>query len=265
MNSDVKCLRGENLEPSKPEAPDPGVFLVKGDSVSIPSFSISIDEEGKINAEPVMLHTGIDMTPYWLNIAYQHLKATEIIHKKLMLAKEEKNDSLIGEFLKKESSSGMQAIMASGIAIDAYYASVKEHVKIPKSTAEAWKKNSTARYKQISEVIRMGFGLSASSSKSLREILKQNLTFRDKAVHPSAGTAKPFLHVELNKVTDWRYATFRLDNAKVIYGLTLSVIFQTVSKPSDKTPKSLRNYSDSLVVKLKPSLRKWERKYGKLC
>ncbi len=164
------------MGPSKSEKPNPGVFLIKGDKVSVPNLSISIDGEGNLSASPVEIHTGIDMSPYWLNIAYQHVKAAEKAHKGLMLVKTAKNDSLIGEYLKKESSTGMQAVMASGIAIDAYYASIKEHIKIPKRTLDAWRANGTARYKQIAEVMRIGFHLSNESSKHLRNVLKQNLT-----------------------------------------------------------------------------------------
>lgn len=248
----------------KTEAPDPGVFLVKGDRVSISNFSISIDEQGNLGGTPVELHTGIDMSPYWLNIAYQHVKAAEKAHNGLMLAKSEKNDNLIGEYLKKESSEGMQAIVASGIAIDAYYASIKEYVEIPNSTLDAWRVNGTARYKQIAEVFRVGFHLSDKSSRNVRDILKQNLDLRDKAVHPCTGTTYPLHHVELNKVTDWRYATFRFYNTKIIYMLTLSIIFKTASQLSSKTSKELIDHCNSLVIKLKPILRKCERKYGKL-
>jgi len=83
--------------------PDSGVFLVKGDVLSVQSFSISVNEKGKIEASPVVLHLGIDMTEYWLEIAYKHLLNTESAHKKLMLAKEEKNDEKISLYLKKES------------------------------------------------------------------------------------------------------------------------------------------------------------------
>lgn len=118
--------------------PDPGVFLVKGDTVSVMPFSISVNEQGEIENSPVVLHLGIDMTGYWLDIAYEHLLDTESAHKKLMIAKGERNDEKIARYLKKESISGMQSIMASCIAIDAYYASIKEHVDIPQSTLDSW-------------------------------------------------------------------------------------------------------------------------------
>jgi hypothetical protein len=244
--------------------PDSGVFLVKGDTVSVQTFSISVTEQGEVKADPVILHVGIDMTGYWLDIAYKHLIDTESAHKKLMLAKEDKNDEKIAFYLKKESISGMQSIMASGIALDAYYASIKDHVKVQQSTIDSWRNKGTARYKQIAEVLRMGFRLKNPSSNSLRDILKQNFKIRDKAVHPSPGTAAPLLHVELNKVTDWRYATFRFYNAKAIYGLSLSVIFKTTSSTDSKVADSLKVFCGTLLPRIKPMQRKWKRRYGEL-
>lgn len=247
---------------SSNKKPDPGIFLVKGDKVSVPNLSISIDEQGNLHVAPVGLYVGIDMSPYWLNIAFEHLKATEKAHKKLMLANAARDDSSIGDYLKKESASGMQAIMASGIAIDAFYASVKEYVDIPQSTVEAWQANGTARYKQISETMRVGFHLSNSEAKNLRDALKQNLSLRDKAVHPQAGTTNPQHHVELNKVTDWRYATFRFYNAKIIYDLTFGIISRMVIRLSPKVSAELAAHCKDLALSLKPISKKWQRKYG---
>jgi hypothetical protein len=244
--------------------PDPGVFLVKGDVVSVQPFSISVNEQGEVESSPLILHVGIDMTGYWLEIAYKHLLVTESAHKKLMLAKDEKNDEKISYYLKKESIAGMQSIMAAGIALDAYYASIKEHVEIPKSTLVSWRENNTARYKQISEVLRVGFRLKNPTSKSLRDVLKQNFKFRDKAVHPSPGTSAPSLHVELNKVTDWRYTNFRFYNAKAIYGLSLSIVFKTTSTEDPKIAKTLTEFCKSLLPRIKPLQRKWKKRFGDL-
>lgn len=244
--------------------PDPGVFLVKGDKTTVPDLSFIIDKDGKLTLSPVILETEIDMSPYWLDIAYSHLKATENAHKSLMKAKRNKDDQLISRYLIKESSEGMQAIVSSGIAIDAYYASIKKYVSIPKETFDAWKKKKTARYKQIAEVMRVGFALEDAAFKEVRLILKQNLNLRDQAVHPTSRSATPMLHVELNKFVDWRYANFRYYYAKNIYKLTLIIIYRTASKNSSQIPEGLRKHSKALIVKLKPIVRKWVRKYGEL-
>jgi len=244
--------------------PDPGIFVTKGMKVGIPSFSISIGDDGELVSDPVTLHTGLDMSPYWLEIAYQHLMATESAHVDLMAAKAAKDDEQIAAALQKEFVSGMQAIMASGVAIDAYYASVKDHIELPEDLVKAWKENGTARYKQIAEVFKRAFSLTQENARNLRDILKQNLKFRDKAVHPEYGTTAPLLHVELNKVSDYRYAVFRFYNAKAIVGLTLSIIYQTASKPFAEKHDRLRSYCEELIVNIDPILNVWVEKYGKL-
>jgi hypothetical protein len=243
---------------------DPGIFLTKGMKVSIPSFSISVSDDGKVSSDPVTLHTGLDMCPYWIGIAYEHLIDTELAHNELMAAKDGKEDAGIGTSLQKEFVSGMQTIMAAGVAIDAYYGSVKRHIEIPKDLTKTWREKGTGRHKQIAEVLRRAFPMSTESGKKLRDILKQNLTFRDRAVHPEYGTTAPQLHVELNKVTDWRYATFRFSNAKTIAGLTLSIIYQTASNPHKKKYPGLKKYCEELIVDLAPLLKKWTDRYGEL-
>ncbi len=251
-------------ESSKKVEPDPGIFVTKGMKISIPSFSISIGDNGELVSDPITLFMGLDMSPYWLEIAYQHLLATEAAHVDLMAAKEARDDEQIAAALQKEFVSGMQAIMASGVAIDAYYASVKDHIELPEDLMKAWRENGTARYKQIAEVLKRAFPMSQESAKHLRDILEQNLKFRDKAVHPKYGTTAPLLHIELNKVSDWRYAVFRFYNAKAIVGLTLSIIYQTASKPFTDKHDRLRSYCEELIVNIDPILNVWVQRYGKL-
>lgn len=240
------------------------LFLVKGDIVGVEKSLISVDENGNFKADPIVLTSGVDMTTYWLNIAFQHLRATERAHKKLMTAKRDQNDSEIGKCLKRESASGMQTIVASGIAIDAYYASVKDCIRIPSEQFNAWREKNTARYKQIAEVLRLSAPMTNDSFQNLRAELKRIVSWRDRAVHPTSDTTAPSVHVELNKVTDWRYATFRYHNAKAIYGLTLSIVYKTASAPHDKEIVKLQRFRDQLLPKLEPWVKKWKRKYGEL-
>jgi len=72
--------------------------------------------------------------------------------------------------------------------------------------------------------------LKTEATKKLKTVLKQNFHYRDLAVYPLGGTTLPSLHPELNKVTDWRFVTFRFYNAKAIVGLSLSLVVQTVNK-----------------------------------
>ena len=243
--------------------PDPGVFLTKGMQINIPEFSIRISPDGNIDATPLILHTTIDLCPYWLEIAYDHLRCTEDASEQLLNAKKEQNDERIADALKAEFTEGMQTIMASAVAMDAFYANVKERIAIPDDLIQTWRKNGTARYKQIAEVLRRAFLMSEDSAKQIRVILKHNFGFRDKAVHPPTGTTAPTLHSELNKVTDWRYVTFRYYNAKAIAGLTLSIITQTAMHPKNKH-EGLKTYCETLSQQLAPLISRWEARYGKL-
>ena len=56
--------------------PDPGLFITKGMKVSVPNFSLSINEKGEITSNEKTIHTGLVMCPYWIEIAFAHLKKT---------------------------------------------------------------------------------------------------------------------------------------------------------------------------------------------
>ncbi len=249
---------------NKKTTPDPGIFVTKGMKISIPPFSITLGKDGKSSSTGITLNTGIDMCPYWLKIAYGHLLNTEAANIELMLAKAEHSDEKISQALQNEFTSGMQAIMAASIAIDSYYASVKDHIKIQNNLIQQWRTNRTARYKQIVEVLRRGYSLKKGPTKVLRDIIKEIYIYRDKAVHPEYGTAIPKLHIELNKVTDWRFVTFRFYNAKAIVGQSFSIIYQTSSITLDDSQKELKKYYDELIIELQPIMEKWVEKYGKL-
>lgn len=250
--------------PQSASTPDQGVFITKGMQISIPSFSIGFNEDGTIEAGSVSFHTGINLCPYWLEIAYEHLLCAENASDDLLNAKEAQDDEQIADTLRAEFIAGMQTIMASAIAMDAYYATVKEYFEIPEELTRTWRKNRTARYKQIAEVLRRAFPMTEKSAKQLRDILKQNTDFRDKAIHPPSGTTAPALHPELNKVTDWRYVTFRYYNAKAIAGLTLSIVAQTASRPHKDKFEALRKYCETLMSSIEPLMKRWEARYGKL-
>jgi len=251
-------------EQAEETKPDPGIFITKGMKISIPSLSFSIAEDGGIVSDPITLLTGLDMSPYWIEIAYQHLIGTETAHNELMEAKNANDAEKIAQALQKEFISGMQAIVSSGIAIDAYYASIKDNIELPEDLQKSWSKNGTARYKHIAEVFKRAFPINQESANYIRDILKQNLKFRDIAVHPNYGTTAPCLHPELNKISDWRFAFFRFYNAKIIVGLTLSIIYQTANKPFDDKYQELKKYCEELIVSLDPILNVWIEKYGKL-
>jgi len=250
------------------DQPSRGVFITEGMRITIPAgaLTVGIGPDGEPNAELKTLHVGLDLCPYWLEIALGHLEATEEASKIVEQAHEAEDDTRKGEALKLEFTSGMQAIMAGAIAMDAYYASVKEHADIPDidELSRTWRQNGTARYKQIAELLKRAFPMSRDSFQMIRQILKQNFDFRDKAVHPPSGTQAPVRHPELGIVTEWRFVTFRHYNAKAIVGLTLSIIAQTASNPHDDKFDELREYCEGLMKRVEPLVERWEDRYEEL-
>ena len=52
----------------------PGIYITRGMTVSIPSFSIRIGEDGQLESDPVTLHVRFDVCPTWIQIAKRHLE-----------------------------------------------------------------------------------------------------------------------------------------------------------------------------------------------
>ncbi len=244
--------------------PEPELFITKGMKVSIPNPSLSINKSGEITAMEITIHTGLDMCPYWIEIAYTQLRKTEDIHKQLILAKNDNNESLMGELLQKEFTSGMQAIMAGCIAIDSYYASIKDFAEIPADEVRKWRKNRTARYKQIADTLKRMFSIPPDVFLSIRKFLKQSFGLRDMAVHPKNSTELTVLYPEISKNTDWRYSAFRYANAKAVVGYSLSIIYQTARQEKGNKKHLSKTYCKNLVKSLEPTLSKWVEEYGEL-
>lgn len=241
-------------------SPESGVFVTKDMLITIPPFTIWINDDGSIANAPVTLHTELDLCTCWLSIALFHLAESEKAHALLMEGKRTEDAEKIAVALREDFMAGMQTIMASVLSIDAYYASIKQHVVVPEKTRLAWRDNRTARYRQITEVFCMAFKISGEPAKNLRENLKQLFLYRDKAVHPVAGTNPPALHTELNKITDWRYSTFRNYNAKDVVKTVLSIVDQASNKGNAKNIE-LNNYCKIVIARIEPILNQWKNLY----
>jgi hypothetical protein len=251
-------------KPSTSQPPDPGVFVTKGMSIDLSEHSITMYPDGRIEASPIRISTELNLCPYWLEIAFQHLLAADSANDRLMAAKLDKAPEAIADALQEEFVAGMQTIMASAIALDAYYACIKERANVPAELTASWRTNGTARYKQIAEVLRRAFPMPEEAGKTLREALREITRFRDKAVHPPAGTTAPVLHPELDKVTDWRFVWFRFYNAKAATGLALSIVSQTAGLCPTDAPEALGKYCATVLERIQPLISRWEERFGKL-
>ena len=243
-----------------------GPFVVKGMRLRIKDFPISMGDDGQLTLGPLTLYTSLDMSSYWLKIAYNHLLAAEQAHEALLNAKQRDHSEDIGGALEQEFFSGMQAMMACGIAIDAFYASVKEYAAIPPETTRAWHDNGTARYKQVSEVFRLAFRLDNVNAQELRKVIKRIYYFRDRAVHPSSKASALALHPQLNKMTNWWYAAFCFQNAKMAVSFALQIVCRLAGSPreEDYISLDLMNYCKTSFTRVVPLLDMWGKQYGPL-
>ena len=123
----------------------------------------------------------------------------------------------------------MQAITAAAIALDALYATLQPHVKLPPGLIKRWRTRRTARYSQVAEILRRAFLLEPTGGTALRQNLKEIYRFRDLAVHPSGKIEAPILHPELNVGVEWRFVYFRASNAELAVNKATEMIRELTS------------------------------------
>ena len=203
----------------------PGIFMSRGMTVGIPEggLTISIDDEGKPQMD-CRLHVHFDVSPTWLEIGLAQLQAARDRAAARNSAWQSTDEDSKARALEKEFESSMQVCMASAIAVDAFYATIKECVSIPEATVQTWREKRTPRYAQISEVLKQAFGLKPEGAKVLRQNLKEIFRLRDLAVHPKGKLDEPILHPDLGVGVEWRFAFFRYENARLVFAEALRVI-----------------------------------------
>lgn len=224
---------------------------------------ISIDRNGNVQVPPPELSMSIDLFAYWLEIAMMHLVEAEESHRKLLVVWDAGDDREGGQLLEREFSTSLQCITASGIAVDAFYAMVRNHVQIPQKDIEAWRTNRTSRPKQIAEVLRRGFLVGPKSFSTMRKNLIELFKWRDWSVHPPAGFNKPVRYDELRVGTEWRFVAFKFENAKNAFAIALSLIAQLLARQKFDH-HSLRKHCQEALPLVMPLVDQWESKYGRL-
>ena len=218
-------------------------------SVSIPSFSLRIRDDGEIEGDPITLHVRFDVCPSWIQIAKRHLDAAQAAKVSRGIAWQGTDESAKAQALEVEFEASMQAIMAAAIAWDAAYAVLREHVTIPPSTLEKWRKGRTARYTQVAEVVRRAFTLKPKGASMLRNNLKELYRYRDRAVHPSGKIEAPLLHPELNLGMEWRFVYFRATNAELAVMAAAAMLWGLAHNGKSKDPK-ISEYQKTLAFRL---------------
>lgn len=191
-----------------------GVLITRGITPAIPAggLTVSIDADGRQTLS-CTLHVNFDVVPTWISLALHHLKIAEEARSNRNQAQAENINIDLGATLEREFEASMQAIMASAIAIDSFYAVLKNHTKLPAELTAKWREKRTARHAQVAEVIKRAFVLKPKGVRLLKQNIKELYKIRDQAVHPTSKFAAPVLHPELNVGVEWRFIYFCATNA----------------------------------------------------
>jgi len=196
-------------------------------------------------------HVQFDACPTWLELAVRHLSDAQVARDARIETWKHADDRSKTGALEWEFESSIQATMASGIAVDAFYAMVQTRVDPPESLLDEWRDNETPRYIQISEVFGEAFSLETKNVISLSQTLAEIFRFRDLAIDPSGKMDARILHPELGVGVEWRFAYFRYENALLIVKATVRVIAELVASGHPKDA-DLQKYIDALRSRLEP-------------
>jgi hypothetical protein len=209
-----------------------GIFVSRGMTISIPPGGLTL---GPGAAGSVTVHVRFDVCPTWTELALRHLQNAKEKRAAREIAWAGTNADEKAAALEREFEASMQAIMAAAIALDAFYSMVKGHVALPQSLTEKWRKGRTARYSQVTEVLRRAFHLKPKVATGLRKNLKQIYKLRDLAVHPSGKLEAPLLHPELYVGIEWRFVYFRAHDAELVVNAATWILWDLAhgGKPTD--------------------------------
>jgi hypothetical protein len=201
-----------------------GVLIFKGMRVAVLAgdLTIGISDSGEFDSQ-CTLSTAYNVIPIWMKIAHDSLKQSKVASEEI-LEKWNKNADFQKHLLMSELAPSMQVIVACGIALDALYDTLRPYAKITSEEIEVWKKNKTARYKQIIEIIRRTYKLKPDILEKFKEAIGDTIQMRDKAVHPSLELQNVYGRSDIDVSVDWKFAVYRHDNAKRIFMNTINAI-----------------------------------------
>ena len=217
--------------------------------ITIPQFFLHIRDDGEIVGEPLTLQIRFDVCPTWIQLAKRHLETAIEARTKRQFVWSGTDVVAKEQALEAEFESSMQAIMAAAIAWDAFYSILRQNVKIPQSLIERWRSGRTARYSQVTEIVRRAFSLNPKKTSTLRANLKEIYRFRDLAVHPSGQIEAALLHPELNIGVEWRFVYFQATNAELAVSGAAAMLWVLAHDGKAKDTKIIE-YQKTLCARL---------------
>jgi hypothetical protein len=226
-----------------------GVFISRGMTIAVPpgAFSLTVGADAKAQGN-IVLHVRFDVCPTWVELALQHLDDAKAKQALRMSAWAGKDEDQKAAALEREFEASMQAVMAAATAVDAFYALIQTHVTLPRDIITKWRTKRTARYSQVTEVLRRGFRLKPKGVAALRQNLKEIYRLRDLAVHPSGKIQAAIPHPELGVGVEWRFAYFRAHNADLVVKAATWILWDLANRGKPEN-EDIRKYTDALRLR----------------
>lgn len=248
----------ESLEPQA-RGRSKGILITDGADFTIHGLQIRFDQEG-VHASHAGTSLRLDVCRHWLRIAVAHVADAAAANRDLLEADSSGGDANLGLILEREFRSSMQATVSATIALDAFYAAVKDRIVVPQDQISGWRKNRTARWKQIAEVFRLAFGLSNRAVVEVGKPLKEAFKYRDWAVHPPAARQGPVLRDDIHVGVEWRLVAFRYKKAATIVQMALALVNKMLKKEHPE-PEALAKYCEGLRPAVDALIEAWSREY----
>lgn len=222
--------------PEHPAVPAPrpgGILIARWETLRIPAGGLVLRVgSGGLQLDPVVPELALEMWPHWFEIALRHASAARESHAQFLAARDSQSPT-IGRHLDEELQSSIQTITSMAFAVDAFYGSLVEQIKLPPSTKAAWTQNKTPRHARVVEAIRIGSVLRNDQVRSLKRGLSSLFRFRDWAVHPPADFRHPLLHPDLQVGVDQRFLAFSSPNADRAVLCGIEAIVRALDHPRD--------------------------------
>ena len=235
----------------------PGIYMTRGSSLKIPSFSIDLDniENTSITAE-----IGLDVYPLWLRSAITQARQAQAAASELDCIWDGTGDDAQSDLLEQEICASMSALVSSAAALDAFYGSIIDRCP---SNFPGVKRRPRARERIILSTFQQRFALNDKMIRELKQPLKDIFRFRHTALHAHGRPEPAVEHPRLNVGMSQKHVVFRAENAASATAFAITVISYLSTRPHERYP-ALCEHCRFAREWLTPLVTDWEMDHSSL-
>jgi hypothetical protein len=215
-----------------PDASNPLGTAPLHQDASASGVVILFDEEHSVSGAAIA-PPSFNVCSKWLELSIRHVQDAQVAKHARVTAWEGTDEAAKAAGLEWEFETSTQAIVACGIAVDAFAAPLR--TGLPPWLIDKWQEHQTPHHICIAQIISRALSLNSNATKTLHQNLSEILRFRDLAVGAATRADVPILHPELQTGVEWRFVYFRYENASMIVRATSRLIWELTAfgRPRD--------------------------------